>query len=244
MARSRPNLALAPDPEPVTPRDVLRRRHREWDAAHQGVRKAEAMLARGRAEVEKAEARVATGADAEARIRAHRLQAVKSGKSGADPLPEMLQSARAVHRDAQDGLADARAVIAALEGELEAARDAYTAIGKAVEVAAQEVVRSEDAPRVAAALRDAQARAHDLHRQLTGLASIHVYQNPLGYSPGLVGTPFEVRVGPMHLPPEVGAALNPPTDGLNRLMGDNSHIEAWRAYFRALMQDADATPPV
>jgi hypothetical protein len=242
MARNRPQLALAP--EPLTARDVLRQRHAEWGVSYQAVRAAEDLLERAQADVEAAEQRVATGEEAETRIRAHKVQVLRNGGSSADALPEVLAIARSLHRDAKDQLGDARSVVATLQADVVAARAEYQRIGKTVDLAAQDVIRAEDAPRIAKALQEARETVGRLTMDLDGLASIHVLQNFVGYNPGLVGTPFAVTHGPMIFPADILAALNPQPADLNRLPGMREQRYAeWTTYFRALNEDADALPP-
>ncbi len=240
MARRNPKLALAP--EPVTPRDVLRQRHAEWNAARQAVRDAEALLERAQADVEAAAAKVAVGEDAETRIRAHKVQVLRDGGSAADALPEILAVARNLHRDAKDHLSDARAVVATVQADLEAPHAEYQRVGKLVELAAQDVIRAEDAARIAKALQEARETVDRLMMDLTGLTRIHVRQNFVGYSPDLIGTPFERYQGPMTFPADVLAALNPEPIWQPRGTEAERHA-GWTTYFRALNEDADALPP-
>ncbi|MGI4940420.1 MAG: hypothetical protein ACRYHQ_07645 [Janthinobacterium lividum] len=241
MARRNTSLALAPDP--VTPRDVLRQRHAEWGVAHQAVQAAEALIERARADVEAATAKVEAGEDAETRIRAHKVQALRSGGSTTDALPEILAVARNVHRDAKDQLGDARAVVATVQADLEEARAEYQRVGQRVELAAQDVVRAEDAARIATELQAARETVDRLANALDGLMSIRVRQNFVGYNPGLIGTPFEMHQGPMVFPADVLAALNPEPTG--EIMGTRERRYAkWTAYFRALQQDPETAAPV
>jgi len=240
MARSRPQLALAP--EPLTARDVLRQRHAEWGVAYQAVRAAEDLLERAQADVEAAEQRVATGEEAETRIRAHKVQVLRNGGSAADALPEVLAIARSLHRDAKDQLGDARSVVATLQADVVAARAEYQRVGKTVDLAAQDVIRAEDAARIAKDLQEARATVDRLAMDLTGITRIHVRQNFVGYSPGLTGTPFEAHQGPMTFPAEVLAALNPQPTWLPPGTEAERHA-GWTTYFRALNEDADALPP-
>lgn len=240
MARSRPQLALAP--EPVTLRDVLRQRHVEWNVAHQAVQAAEALLERAQADVEAAAAKVAVGEDAETRIRAHKVQVLRNGGSAADALPEILAVARNLHRDAKDQLSDARAVVVTVQADLETSHAEYQRVGKLVELAAQDVVRTEDAARLAKALQEARETVDRLAMDLTGITRIHVRQNFVGYSPGLIGTPFEAHQGPMIFPADVLAALNPQPTWLPPGTEAERHA-GWTTYFRALNEDADALPP-
>ncbi len=236
---ARRNLALAP--EPITARDVLRLRQADAAAAHRAVQAAEALLERAQADVEAATARVAAGEEAEARIRAHKVQTLRDGGSATAALPEVLTLARNLHRDAKDGLGDAQAVMATLRGDLEAARAEYQRIGKTVELAAQDVVRTEDAARIAKALREARDTVDRLTWALTGVTRIHVRQNFVGFNPSLIGTPFEAHQGPMTFAPEVLAALNPqPTGGAGVA---ERHYAEWTTYFRALQQDAEIAAP-
>lgn len=238
---ARRNLKLALAPEPVTPRDVLRQRRAEWDVAHQAVQAAEALLERAQADVEAATARVAAGEDAETRIRAHKVQALRDGGSATAALPEVLAVARSLHRDAKDSLGDAQAVVATVQADLEASRAEYQRVGRTVELAAQDVVRTEDAARIATALQEARDTVDQLTWALTGIASIHVRQNFVGYNPSLIGTPFEVHQGPMTFAPGVLAALNPQPNGIPGAA--ERHNAEWTAYFRALQQDPEIAAP-
>ena len=241
---ARRNLKLALAPEPVTPRDVLRQRHAEAAVAHQAVRAAEALLERAQADVEAAAARVATGEDAETRIHAHKVQLLRDGGSGTDALPEVLTLARSLHRDAKDQLGDARAVMVAVQADVEAARAEYQRVGRTVELAAQDVVRTEDAGRLATALQEARETVDRLTLALTGVTRIHVQQNFVGYSAGLVGSQFELHRGPMVLPADVLAALHPQPVEMNRLPGAREQRYAeWTVYFQALQQDPETAAP-
>ena len=240
MARRNPNLALVP--EPVTPRDVLRQRHAEWDVAHQAVQAAEALLERAKADVEAAAAKVATGEDAETRIRAHKVQVLRDGGSAAAALPEILAVARNLHRDAKDQLADAQAVVTTVQADLEAPRAEYQRIGKLIELAAQDVVRAEDAARIAKELQEAREAVARLTDDLDGLMSIRVRQEFVGYNPGLVGTPFETHQGPMTFTADVLAAMNPQPIWVPPGTRERRYAE-WASYFKALQQDPEIAAP-
>jgi len=172
------------------------------------------------------------------------VQVLRNGGSAADALPEILAVARNLHRDAKDQLSDARAVVVTVEADLETPHAEYQRVGKLVELAAQDVVRTEDAARLAKALQEARETVDRLAMDLDGLARIHVLQNFVGYNPGLVGTPFAVTHGPMIFPADILAALNPQPADLSRPPGMREQRYAeWTTYFRALNEDADALPP-
>ncbi len=245
MPSRKPRLALAPALEPVTPRDVLRARLAllaETDAA---IREAERLVEIGQRNLAEMEARAVTGEDVERRIRAHRVQVLKDGGSGADELPEMLETARTIARRARDGLADAKATLADLGNELTDVQAQRLAVLEVVEVAAQDVIRAEDAPRLAAELQAANAHRDRLHRELEALSSLHVRQGFVGYIPGVPpDAPHYRATGPIMLGPDVPAALNPVPSWQTMTQEQVRAVPAaWGSYFRALMQDADATPP-
>ena len=233
MARRNPSLALVP--EAVTPRDVLRQRQTAAAVAHKAVQQAEAVLARGRAGVEAAERQVETGADAETRIRAHRVAALKAGRSAADPLPEVLAMAQTIHRDAKASLSDAAGVIGALQDELAAAQFDHRQTLLDVEAAAQAVV-CEDAARVVAELQDAEAAVVALRAHLQAMGGIHVTVNH-----SQTGSPFAGTVGPIRLPPAAAMMAGYPTN-LDQVPRPNRH-EAWAGYFRALQQNSRIAAP-
>lgn len=172
----------------------------------------------------------------------HKVQVLRDGGSAADVLPEILAVARNLHRDAKDALSDARAVMATVQADLEAPEAEYQRIAKLVDLAAQDVIRIEDAARLAKALQEARDTVDRLTLDLDGLMSIHVRQNFVGYNPALIGTPFAVSHGPMTFPLDVLAALNPQPVWVSPGIRED-RLAGWRTYFSALNEDADALPP-
>ncbi len=246
MPRPKPRLALAREPEPTSPRDILRQRLSNLAEVDAAVARAEQMVEQARANLAAMEEKAATGEDAERRVRAHRVQAVKAGRAGDEDLPEVLELAREVARRAKAGLTDAKAVLVDLGNELTDVQAIRLATQRTVELAAQEVIKAEDAPRIAAALEEARAAVHRLELDLTGMCGIHVRQNFAGYNAALVGSHFERHSGPMTFSEPVMAALHAPSNALDLRLrpGEREGFFAtWTAYFEALCQDADATPP-